>query len=150
MKHLIWLMLVVVCLTVSAGAQEMSQGERDVRKLEREWLDAYEKHDPDTMKRIVADGFVITFPDGSTQTKDQVVQSVSKPRAGGQPAMKFHTENVSSRVYGDTVILSGIVISQWERDGKKESDRNSYTDTYVKRNNRWQVVASHLSAAPKR
>ena len=35
-------------------------------------------------------------------------------------------------------------------DGKKNSDRSSYTDTYVKRNGRWQVVASHLGPVPKK
>lgn len=60
--------------------------------------------------------------------------------------MKFYTEGVQARIYGDTVILTGRVIAEYQRDGKtmgKEQQR--YTDTYVKRQGRWQVVASHLS-----
>jgi ketosteroid isomerase-like protein len=148
MKNLILLLLVCICLSGSAAAQELTQAERDVKKLERDWLDAYEKHDPVAMKRILADGFLITFADGSSQTKDEVVKSVTSPRPPG--SMKFFTENVSSRVYGDTVILTGTVISEWERDGKKQSDRSIYTDTYVKYKGRWQVVASHLGRAPSK
>lgn len=122
----------------------------DVRQLERRWLDAYERLDDKAMDTIVADDFTITFPDGTMQNKAQVVASL-KPRTGSSPTTsKFLTEEVQARVYGDTVILTGVVISEWFRDGKsagKEAMR--YTDTYVKRNGKWQVVASHLSGSKK-
>lgn len=89
MRNLGWVILLAVCFCVSAAAQEVTPAERDVRKLEREWLDAYEKYDAEAMKRIVADGFAITFTDGSMQTKEQVVQSVSRPRPAG-PSTKLH------------------------------------------------------------
>jgi hypothetical protein len=59
--------------------------------------------------------------------------------------MRFSTEDVRSRTYGDTVILIGRVITEYERDGKAVKEQSRYTDTYVKRNGQWQVVASHLS-----
>ena len=98
------------------------------------------------MSAIVADDFTITFPDGSIQTKQQIVDSIKQPAA---TAMKFRTENVQSRVYGDTVILIGLVVSEWKQGDQVMTDRSRYTDTYVKRNGKWQVVASHLSAATK-
>ena len=112
----------------------------EVRKLERAWLDAYEKKDVQAMNAIVADDFTITFADGEIQTKPQIIESLKRP--GG--TTRFTTENVQSRAYGDTVILTGLVIS-----GPWMSDRSRYTDTYVKRNGKWQVVASHLSKATK-
>lgn len=124
----------------------MTKAEQEVRKLERLWLDAYEKHDVDAMNAIVADDFTITFTDGSMQTKPQIIESLKRSSASS----KFVTENVRSRVYGDTVILIGTVVSEWKQDGKPMTDRSRYTDTYVKRNGKWQVVASHLSNAPKR
>ncbi len=47
------------------------------------------------------------------------------------------------------MILIGLVIAEWKQDDKPMTDRSRYTDTYVKRNGRWQVVASHLSNARK-
>ena len=125
---------------------DITAGEKEVRKLERAWLDAYEKKDATAMNTIVADDFEITFPDGSIQTKPQIVESLKVP---GASEMKFRTEDVKSRIYGDTVILTGLVISEWKQDGLPMSDRSRYTDTYVKRNGKWQVVASHLSTARK-
>ncbi len=59
--------------------------------------------------------------------------------------MKFHTEDVRSKAYGDTVILMGKVVAEYERDGKTVKEQSRYTDTYVRVNGKWRVVASHLS-----
>jgi len=119
------------------------KAEQEVRKLEREWLDAYEKNDAEAMERIVAEGFTITFPNGAMQAKPDLMRMIRAPRKG--PAPKFRTEGVESRAYGDTVILTGRVIGEYQQDGKTVRDESRYTDTYVKRDGRWQVVASHLS-----
>jgi ketosteroid isomerase-like protein len=141
-KYLISLAVLAVTITAvfSLSAQNLSRAEKDVRKLERARLDAYEKKDVAAMNAIVADDFTITFADGEIQTKPQIIESLKRP--GG--TTRFTTENVQSRAYGDTVIHTGLVIS-----GPWMSDRSRYTDTYVKRNGKWQVVASHLSKATK-
>lgn len=130
----------------TAQTNHASNKADDVRKLERAWLDAYEKRDVAAMTAIVADDFTITFADGSVQTKPQVIESIK--RASGPPS-KFYTENVQARVYGDTVVLIGLVVSEWKQGDKTMTDRSRYTDTYVRRNGQWQVVASHLSSASK-
>ena len=139
-------LLVLLAAPFTLQAQDAAS---DVRQLERRWLDAYERHDDKAMDMIVADDFLITFPDGSTQNKAQVMASL-KPRTGPAPTTsKFLTEEVQARVYGDTVILTGVVISEYSRDGKTSKSAMRYTDTYVKRNGKWQVVASHLSGSKK-
>jgi len=137
--------LVVLIVGFTMHAQPKTNTDRsqdEVRKLERAWLDAYEKKDVDAMNAIVADDFTITFGDGSMQTKPQIIDSLKRP---GGSSMKFFTENVQSRSYGNTVVFVGIVVSEWMQNGEKKSDKSRYTDTYVRRNGRWQVVASHLS-----
>ena len=128
-----------------ARQSNLTRAEEEVRKLERQWLDAYEQNDAEAMDRIVADDFVITFPNGAMQSKPQLMAMIKAPRRPSQPKMRFHTEDVRSRAYGDTVILIGRVVTQYERDGKTVAERSRYTDTYVRRDGRWQVVASHLS-----
>ncbi len=141
---LILAMLYVIALDASA---QTSDAEKNVLKLERAWLDAYEKHDTAAMKTIVADDFVITFPDGSRQTKPQILTMIAAP-LNAENANKITTTDVSLRRYGDTIILTGIVATEYTRVGKPVKELSSYTDTYVRRNGRWQVVASHLSNAP--
>lgn len=145
---LLVMLLVATCGTSparQAPQPKLSKAEEEVRRLERQWLDAYEQNDADAMERIVADDFTITFPNGAMQTKPQLMVMIKSPRRAGQPRTRFYTEGVHSRAYGDTVILLGRVVSEYERDGKTVKDQSRYTDTYVRRNGRWQVVASHLS-----
>lgn len=111
-----------------------------VRRIERAWLDAYEKHDPRAMRAILAEGFTITHPNGSMQSKRDVVEALGRSSDGRTDT--YRTEDVRGRCYGNTVILVGLVV---ESDG----DRSRYTDTYVRLGGRWQVVASHLSRIGK-
>jgi uncharacterized protein (TIGR02246 family) len=151
-NRVVFCFLVVLLIPVTASAQ--SNPAREVQDLERAWLNAYEQNDQKAMNAILADDFLITFADGSSQNKSQVISSLTPQAASSRPTTKFYTEDVKARVYGDTVILTGRVVAEWQREGKpvgKELSR--YTDTYVKREGRWQVVASHLSndsAAAKR
>ena len=125
--------------------QKLSKAEQEVRRVEREWLDAYEKHDADAMNRVVADDFMITYPDGRSQTKADILKHLQSPPDAARPTPKFFTDNTTSQVFGDTVILTGRVTQQTERDGQIRKMESRYTDVYVKRNGRWQVVASQLS-----
>lgn len=128
-----------------AGQTKLTRAEEEVRRLERRWLDAYEQNDPVAMERIVADDFTITFPSGRLQTKPELMAIIKSPSRAAQPRQRFHTDGVQSRAYGDTVILIGRVTAEHERDGKTVREASRYTDTYVRRGGRWQVVASHLS-----
>ncbi len=157
MKRTLGVILFIVAATALAAAQtketagkQMSQQEREVRKLEREWLDAYEQRDAEAMNRIVADDFTITFPNGAMQKKSDIMADLKAPVREGRPVFKFYTEDVESRSYGDTVILIGRVVTESTQGGKTMREESRYTDTYVKRQGRWQVVASHLSNVARR
>lgn len=156
MRYILVFVIVAAALSSAIGqanerpSQVTTKADVEVRKLERAWLDAYEKRDVDAMNAIVADDFTITFPNGAMQTKEQIIKSLKAPRTASSPSTKFYTEDVQARVYGDTVILIGRVVSEWQREGKTVREESRYTDTYVKRDGRWQVVASHLSEVPKK
>lgn len=123
--------------------------EDEVRRVEREWLDAYEQRDSEAMQRIVADDFIIYFLDGATQTKNDILAMLERGRAASRPSPKFVTEDVRARAYGETVILTGRVVTISKRaDGTERREASRYTDTYVRRDGRWQVVSSHLGNVP--
>ncbi len=149
-RRLIGLALLIFTVCGIMIAQQVQQpnltkAEEEVRKLERQWLDAYEQNSLKAMERIVADDFTITFPNGAIQTKPQLMAAIKAPRRASQPKMRFYTEDVQSRAYGETVILMGRVVTISERNGQPVKEQSRYTDTYVRRKGRWQVVASHLS-----
>ena len=111
--------------------QSLSQSEQEVRKLEREWLDAYERRDAAAMDRIVADDFKLTRSNGSVQTKADILAELKTAPESSRPTMKFSTDDVQSRVEGQTVILTGRFILRSEHDGQTRAMQARYTDTYV-------------------
>ena len=92
-------------VAVHANAQQAlpdgSAAEQAVRQLERAWLDAYEKFDAEAMDRIVADDFVITFPNGNMQTKEQLMKMIRGPKPPSASPPRLFTEDVKARVYGN-------------------------------------------------
>jgi len=129
----------------SPDQQPLSQAEREVRKSERDWLDAYERSDAEAMKRILSDDFKLTLPNGSVQTKADILAQLKSAQNSGRPSPKFSTEGEQSRFEGDTVILTGRVIQTTERDGQTRTMQMRYIDTYVKRHGHWQVMSSQLT-----
>jgi uncharacterized protein (TIGR02246 family) len=137
-----------VCLLIlmvgTAWAQ--ADAEKEVRNLERAWLNAYETHDAKAMDEIVGDEFFIVFRDGRKQTKPELMAQIKRPITNPNRTQKFRTEDVKAKVDGNTVVLTGRVITELIQDGKIAStSEDAYVDTYVKRNGRWQVIESHLT-----
>ena len=57
----------------------------------------------------------------------------------------FHLDDLKVRVYGDTAIVFGLETEKSTIHGKDMSGQHRFTDVFVKRDGRWQAVASHLS-----
>ena len=143
------------CLVLS-GAQLFGQpaaDEQEVRRVEKAWLESYLSHDAETMDKIEAEEFRIVYPDGTIVTKAQELQAMKKPHAPRDPELKVGTEDTTVRLYGATAVSTGNLIQEGvQREGPKKGQRfrivQRYTDVYIKRDGRWQVVASQLTAAP--
>jgi ketosteroid isomerase-like protein len=121
-----------------------------VLETERAWLDAYETYDVEVMQRVVADGFAITYQDGNSQTKTDIVAWLEKAKASGRKGSTITTEGTKAHVFGNhTIVLRGVVITErTDKEGKRTVVRSQYTDTWVLLDGRWQVASSHLTVLP--
>jgi ketosteroid isomerase-like protein len=151
MKNLLFLLgVLLIGASVADGqtgtikASPDARAEQELRNLERQWLDA----NADEIERIEADDFTITYGDGSVRNKAQYLAMVR--RAVKNPRVSQWTEDSVVRVYGDTAIITGRFIYKMRDKDKETATQSRYTDTYIRRNGRWQVVASHLSSITKR
>src|SRR5215510_3212350 len=79
--------------TKSIKAHPNARAEQQLRKLEREWLDA----DAAGVERIEADDFTITYGDGSVRDKAQYVEMVK--RGTRDPNVSQWTEDSKVRIY---------------------------------------------------
>jgi ketosteroid isomerase-like protein len=128
-----------VLAQTAAKPEQNNAAQQAVLKLTQEWLDAEDKADRAALNRIIADDFLGTGPMGGAVTKTDVIPG----EGSGSHGLAITGRDINARVFGDTVIVTG-------RGVPKVQDRPEmrFTVVFVKRADRWQMVAGHLSAVP--
>lgn len=141
---------VILVLAAPAAANCTAEGRHDARTLrticdlERQWGQSLVIGDPKVVERILADDFVGVDTKGKLYRKAAEVGWVRT--AGASSHFASDTMNdVLVRFYGNTAIAQGS--DSWT--GKSvEKGRFVWTDVWVKRRGRWQIVATESLRAP--
>jgi ketosteroid isomerase-like protein len=118
--------------------------EQELINLEKEWVDAVVKHDTasvEKLSRMMADELILTF-DGSNSTKDQLLESV---KSGETEILSWTIDEWKVGVYGDAAVVMARNTMKARSAGQEETYQNRFTDTWIKRDGRWQLVAAHNS-----
>jgi hypothetical protein len=158
MKQIFILTLIVFAAAFGAfGQAKDKRNEKvieEIKKMDRQWIiEAYSSKDLKDFDRIVADDFLITAGNGKFLTKAQKRASVAadytEPSTVASPDFIFKIEerSVNVRVFGKTAVSNGYIIENYMYKGSKINNRVYFTNTYLKRDGRWQVVASQFTNA---
>ena len=128
----------------SPAAAPSGEASEDVEKkivqLERDWGDALAKRDLAALDRILGDDHSVITKDGSVLTK---AQELAKHSESADELFDF--EPMKVRVFGDTAVVTGGHREKSQYQGKDTSGHYRWMDVFVKRNGRWQAVASELT-----
>lgn len=149
MKRLIMsfvLVLLVSCL--SFGQAKKSAGQnvvQEITALENAWNEAAQKHDVSWFEKYLADSYSGTDEDGKVSDKAMEIANVKNKLSKIEA---ISNENVKVQSYGDTAVATGITVVKGTYKGKDNSGKYPWTDTWIKLNSRWQLVAGHNSKLP--
>jgi ketosteroid isomerase-like protein len=139
--------VVLTVLMFVSWAQQADQAkvERYIKESESQWAEAAVKGDTATVERVLADDFVGVAPDGSLYDKGREIVDTREDKGN---TISNHTNGIKVRFFGDTAVAQGS--ETWERRSG-EPKRGSYvwTDTWVRRNNNWQIVAAEDLMVPE-
>ena len=128
--------------------------EAEITKLERDWASSPKNRDADTVRRVLADDVVITYPDGTTGTKADEVKTIES----GAVTMdswelldpKVTVLNADSAfITGRGVIKNGKYTDPNTKKAIDISGEFRFLDVYARRNGRWQAVASQTTPIKK-
>ena len=142
--------LAIVCFGLSAFAQAPSnrdQVQKQLLAIEDAIAVANNKCDYDYFRQIEAEEFLFTDAQGnvSTRTEDLAGEKDCKPRdvsrAVDEPRLILS---------GNTAVLSARSTISVEREGKPFKVQTRFTDVFLWRDNRWQLIAGHSSRIPTR
>jgi ketosteroid isomerase-like protein len=141
--------ILVVCLSLVASltlsteiSAQAGSVEQTLLQLERDWEQANAKNDMAALDRILAPEFVGTDSDGRLTTRAEVF---ARRKSGAVTFTAFTQDDYKVNVVGDTAIVTGRSTIKGTRDGKSWTGQERWTDVFVRRNGRWQAVASHSS-----
>jgi Domain of unknown function (DUF4440) len=126
-----------VSQTRNKRAERNQKAEEAIKTLERQWLiEPYFTSDMTAYDRIVADDFTITHSNGKVLNKAEKRANIIADHIT-DPSSPFGIGESTVRVYGNAAVSIGHII--------EKNSTVRFTNTYVKRGGRWQVVASQLN-----
>jgi len=127
-------------LAQSGAEKEVLQFERDACKP---FLDA----DAAGLERVLTSDFTLTLSNGDVSTR---ANEIDELRSGKIHYEVFENFDMKARLYGEnTAIVVGKTRVKGMSEGKPFDRVLQFTDTLVKRDNRWQLAAGHVSRLEK-
>ena len=120
--------------------------EKTLLQMEKDWSQAGLDKDVKTVDRIVAEDWISTGFDGNKETKAQALAAL---RTGAAATQAIELGEMKVRVFGEAAVVTGTNTEKSTYQGKDSSGRYTWMDVFVKRNGRWQVVASQSTRLEK-
>jgi ketosteroid isomerase-like protein len=116
-----------------------AESEAYMRKAEEDWADLWAKKDPAVLERILADDYVGVSSDNVVRDKKVSIKEESEDEPDGR-FVSAELDYVNYRHFGDTVLAQGAE-SVKRADGGPDL-RLIWTDVWMWRDGKWQIVAS--------
>ncbi len=94
---------------------------------------------------IIADDYLFTNQDAAVRTKTQMLAAYNSA------SIKYESltfDEMTVHTYGNAAVVFGRSTSKGQDSGKDISGVYRYTRVYVKRQGRWQLVATQVTRMP--
>ena len=138
-------LLIVAAQAANAQQPQVSATQKAVFALEEEWTRALVNVDTAAFKRITAPGLVYT-EDNAVMNQRELINAVvngDKIEWAGNEEMKLYD-------YHPVAIVTGILVTRGKnKKGEAFENRYRYTDTWLYRDGKWQVIAAQDYLIPK-
>lgn len=151
MRRHVFLSFLFVSSLATLGAAETPSPEAG-RAVERQLIDAERQRfaamveaDVGTLERLLADELTYTHTTGTTDTKTELLASLS---SGTLKYLSIEPEDMRARPYGEVGVVTGRAAMKVRAGGQELAFRIAFTDVYVRRDGRWQVVAWQSTRLP--
>jgi len=136
------LCLLSLSLAAAQDASKTSSLEDQIKKQEQNWAQATVKDGAAAVDQYEADDIITTDPSGRVTDKTQDKLDLS---SGDFKIQSEELSDVRVRIYSNTAVASGTNIVKGIYKGQDINGKYRFTDTWVKRNGKWQVVASQYT-----
>jgi hypothetical protein len=134
------LALAIIFATTLAHAADAPISQDELVRRTQELYDAVVPGNQVPWKKYFADDCTFSDEKGRTLDKTKLIADITPMPAGYSGAIKV--ANVQSRIIGDTAVLSYDANETETIFGQNLTARYHITDTWLRRNGEWQIIAS--------
>lgn len=124
-------------LPVPTWTQPMGETDRELIKLQHEWAAARVRRDAPFLERFYAKEFRITAMDGSIVSRADDIEAFA---SGALRPESVTNEDMSVAVYADTAVVTGLEKVKGTHKGAFGQFALRFTNVFVRRDGRWQLV----------
>lgn len=138
------LLLLALVATTPVLAQSNAMATAAPIKLEDQWTSALVRRDTKTFDHLLAPNFVYT-EDAVVMNRGDVMKSVT----GSDRVEWARNEGMKLHDFGDVHVITGVLHLRGKGDKGPFDRRFQFTDTWQRRNGRWQIIAAQDYLIPK-
>jgi peptidylprolyl isomerase len=115
--------------------------EQALKDAEHQSSEAFKNRDKTALDRILANDFIFTDDEGQVQDKAAYIKAATE-----LIKVEFYSlDDLATRAAGAVGVVTGRWTGKVTVNGKAAGGEYRFTDTFVKRNGRWQVLASQYT-----
>lgn len=139
MKKIIIAIALMLMLSALAFGQKKMTVEQTLIKMEEEMAADLQSGKTASFEKYFADSAVITDPSGMVLTKTDLAALV---KSGDLKFESSKIDDMKVMLYGNSAIVTYRSMDKGTLKGQDISGQNRWTDTYVKLNGKWLLVAA--------
>lgn len=140
-----WMLTPLLVFATQAQARDTAQDEREILRVEAAICHAFEVGDAAYLRTALDPRFTLVDSRGAVT---DLAQNLAEVEAREPRYREFRNHDQSVRLYGDAAIVTGITSIKGTAGGDAFQADFRFTDTWVYRDGRWIMAASHASRLP--
>ncbi len=151
----IFIVTIILVVSASLAAQQPAvhadsnaAAEAEIKALETKFADLIVRGDFDEYAKHLASDFLHTHDNGHLEGKDEWMESLRNIKRR-IIVMEMEPADVAIRIHGDTAVFNAEFTITVRDSGQVKSRRTRQTDTFVKRDGQWWLVAGQNSTITK-
>jgi ketosteroid isomerase-like protein len=129
-----------------ATFEDAAKAADTVKALDTKRFEVTTKNDLDSLASLLADDLVYVHSSATVDGKSAYIEAL---RSGRTRYNSIEPSDVSVRVYGNTAIVNGTAKLSVTTNGQTNAFSLRYTDVWVLRDNKWQMVSWHSTRLPQ-
>jgi hypothetical protein len=136
------LVSVAASLFAATATAQSADDERRLKDIEQQLARAWSQHDRAFIESVLAPEWSVTQANGEVLSRALVLGTFFD-------AVTFDSnviDDVTVQLFGETAVVRGRTTASGSFNGTPMEARIRFTDVFIRRQGRWQVVASHASS----